>query len=89
MRIELYRLPEAYAKGLISEETIDRSLMRLLEARFQLGEIFNDAECPYNSLGEKDICSPEHKQLALEAARKSMTLLKNNGILPPGRRAWR
>lgn len=75
-------LPEAYAKGLISEETIDRSLMRLLEARFQLGEIFNDAECPYNSLSEKDICTPEHKQLALEAARKSMTLLKNNGILP-------
>lgn len=75
-------LPEAYARGLVTEETIDRSLMRLLEARFQLGEIFNDADCPYNSLGEKDICSPEHRQLALEAARKSMTLLKNNGILP-------
>lgn len=75
-------LDEAYKKGLITEEAIDRSLMRLLETRFQLGEIFFDKDCEYNALGEKDICSPEHKALALEAARKSMTLLKNNGILP-------
>ncbi len=75
-------LREAYKKGLVKEEDIDRSLMRLLEARFQLGEIFNDKECRYNQLGEKDICSPDHKALALEAARKSMTLLKNNGVLP-------
>lgn len=75
-------LDEAYKKGLITEEAIDRSLMRLLETRFQLGEIFFDKDCEYNTLGEKDICSPEHKALALEAARKSMTLLKNNGVLP-------
>ncbi|MDE5870836.1 MAG: glycoside hydrolase family 3 C-terminal domain-containing protein, partial [Muribaculaceae bacterium] len=36
----------------------------------------------WDYLGENDICSPEHKRLALEAARKSMTLLKNNGVLP-------
>lgn len=75
-------LREAYEKGMVTEEAIDRSLMRLLEARFQLGEIFNDTDCEYNRLGQKDICSPEHKALALETARKSMTLLKNNGILP-------
>ncbi|MCM1489494.1 MAG: glycoside hydrolase family 3 C-terminal domain-containing protein [Muribaculum sp.] len=75
-------LKEALEKGLLGKEDIDRSLMRLLETRFQLGEIFNDPDCEYNSLGEKDICTPEHKALALDAARKSMTLLKNNGVLP-------
>lgn len=75
-------LKEAVHRGLVSQNDIDRSLMRLLEARFQLGEILNDSECPYNSLGEKDVCNPAHDALALEAARKSMTLLKNNGILP-------
>lgn len=74
-------LREAYDKGMISEEAIDRSLMRLLEARLALGELFYEPT-EWDSLGQKDICSPAHKQLALEAARKSMTLLKNNGVLP-------
>lgn len=74
-------LREAYDKGLISEETIDRSLLRLLEARLSLGELFYESS-EWDSLGHKDICSPAHKQLALDAARKSMTLLKNNGVLP-------
>ena len=74
-------LREAYDKGLISEETIDRSLLRLLEARLSLGELFQE-DSEWDSLGQKDICSPAHKRLALEAARKSMTLLKNDGILP-------
>ncbi len=74
-------LREAYDKGLISEETIDKSLLRLLEARLSLGELFGESS-EWDSLGQSDICTPDHKQLALEAARKSMTLLKNNGILP-------
>ncbi|MDE6290666.1 MAG: glycoside hydrolase family 3 C-terminal domain-containing protein [Muribaculaceae bacterium] len=74
-------LREAYERGLISEEAIDRSLMRLLEARLSLGELFHE-DSEWDSLGQNDICSPEHKKLALEAARKSMTLLKNDGILP-------
>ncbi|MDE6650160.1 MAG: glycoside hydrolase family 3 C-terminal domain-containing protein [Muribaculaceae bacterium] len=75
-------LREAYDKGFISEEAIDQSLLRLLEARLSLGELFDDKDCEWNSLGEKDICSRAHRELALNAARKSMTLLKNNGILP-------
>lgn len=80
-------LREAYDKGLISEEALDRSLMRLLEARFSLGEIGSSPDCEWNSLGASDICSADHKALALESARKSMTLLKNNGILPLPRNA--
>ncbi len=74
-------LREAYDKGLITQEAIDRSLLRLLEARLRLGELFYEPN-EWDSLGQKDICSPAHKKLALEAARKSMTLLKNDGILP-------
>lgn len=75
-------LREAYDQGMITEDAIDKSLMRLLEARLSLGELFDDKDCEWNTLGEADICSPAHKELALQAACKSMTLLKNNGILP-------
>ncbi len=75
-------LREAYDKGLIGEEAIDRSLKRLLEARFRLGELGPAPGNEWDALGAEAICSPAHKNLALEAARKSMTLLKNNGILP-------
>lgn len=77
-----WNLKDAYKQGLISEEKIDESLLRLLEARLSLGELFDDGDSEWSSLGQADICSPDHKQLALDAARKSMTLLKNNGILP-------
>lgn len=79
-------LREAFDKGLISEETIDKSLLRLLEGRLSLGELFGEPS-EWDNLGQADICSPAHKDLALEAARKSMTLLKNNGILPLNRNA--
>ena len=71
------------APGLITEAEIDTSLRRLLTARFQLGmfdppEMVNYAQIPY-SVND----SPEHRQLALEAARKSIVLLKNeDGMLP-------
>ncbi len=74
-------LREAYEKGLISEETIDKSLLRLIEARISLGELFGE-NTEWDGLGQADICNPAHKDLALKAARESMTLLKNNGILP-------
>ncbi|MDE5794186.1 MAG: glycoside hydrolase family 3 C-terminal domain-containing protein [Muribaculaceae bacterium] len=74
-------LREAYNKGLISEETIDKSLLRLIEARLSLGELFGE-NTEWDGLGQPDICNPAHKELVLEAARESMTLLKNNGILP-------
>lgn len=75
-------LREAYDKGLIDEATIDRSLTRVLTALFQLGEIDDDPDVPWNTLSADDVDSPEHKALALDVARKSIVLLKNNGVLP-------
>lgn len=67
-------------EGLIEEEIIDKAVRRTLEAKFKMG-IF---ENPYVDVdhAEQLVGSAEHQQLSLEAARASMTLLKNNGILP-------
>ena len=73
----------AFRTGLLAESDIDRSLRRLLLARFKLGmfdppEMVKWARIPYS---END--SPAHRALALETARKSMVLLKNErGALP-------
>lgn len=75
-------LHEAIDKGLITEKEIDESVVRLLTARYQLGEMGEDAPSRWDSIPYSVVDSPRHRQKALEVAQKSMTLLKNNGILP-------
>lgn len=79
---EYKHLPEAVRRGDIKEADLDRSLRRLLIARFELGDFDPDSMNPWTALPESTIASPEHKQLALDMARKSIVLLKNNGVLP-------
>jgi len=71
--------------GLISEQEINTALGRVLEARFRLG-LFDPPEMvPYAQIPlEKNDCA-EHQALALRAARESMVLLKNDGLLPLNR----
>lgn len=77
------KLPEAVEKGLITEDDIDTRLMRVLIGRFDLGEMDDDELVPWTRLPLSVVNCDEHKQLALEVARKSMTLLQNkNNILP-------
>ena len=78
------RIPEAVRRGDIKEADIDRSLRRLLIARFELGDFDADDMNPWTKIPESVIASKEHKQLALDMARKSIVLLKNDGILPLG-----
>ena len=75
-------LKDGVREGRIKEETIDRSLRRLLEARFRLGDFDDPHLNPWNKIPDSRLCCKEHADLALEAARKSIVLLKNNGILP-------
>lgn len=80
---EYSNLAAAVHAGLIQEADVDRALKRLLRARFRLGmfdppEMVKYAQIPYS---END--SPAHRALALEAARKSIVLLKNDGRMLP------
>ncbi|MEK7723254.1 MAG: xylan 1,4-beta-xylosidase [Acidobacteriota bacterium] len=76
-------LPEAVSKGLMTEADINKSLRRVLIQRFELGEMDKDALVPWTKIPTSIINNEEHRQLALEMARESMTLLQNkNNILP-------
>ena len=73
---------DAVKQRLLSENDIDVALKRLFTARFRLG-VFDPPEMvPYASIPDSEIDSEPHRALALQAARESSVLLKNNGILP-------
>ena len=75
-------LVRAVQKGLVTEKEIDVALYYTLWTRFRLG-LFDPAEkVPYSKYTLKDNDTPEHRQVALEMARQSLVLLKNDGILP-------
>jgi beta-glucosidase len=76
-------LGEAIERGLITEADIDRSLARTLTTRFKLGMFDPPEVVPYAAIPVSVIGCTEHRQLAYEAAVKSIVLLKNkNDILP-------
>jgi beta-glucosidase len=75
-------LKSAVSKGLVTEATLDRSVQRLFEARIRLGMFDPPEKVPYNSIRPEVIDCPAHRSLALKAAKRSMVLLKNDGLLP-------
>lgn len=75
------RLPEAVARGLIAEEDVDRALARVLSTRFRLG-LFDSHRQNWKAANKNVICAPEHALLAESAAKRSLVLLKNDGVLP-------
>lgn len=76
-------LPEAVERDLIKEEDINKSLLRLLIGRFDLGDFDNDSIVPWAQIPASILNNEEHRQLALDMAQKSMTLLQNkNNVLP-------
>jgi beta-glucosidase len=76
-------LQDAFAQGLIDEATIDKAVKRLFTARFRLGMFDPPEEVPYAQIPITVNDSPTHKALALEAARESIVLLKNEDDLLP------
>ncbi|MDF7798597.1 glycoside hydrolase family 3 N-terminal domain-containing protein [Pontiellaceae bacterium B1224] len=73
-------LRKVVAEGRISEETINSRVADVLRVKFELGlfdQPFVDA-----SLAPSIIHSSENEAATLEAARKAMVLLKNDGVLP-------
>ncbi len=77
------KLPEAIERGLITEDDINIRLMRVLIGRFDLGEMDDDAIVPWSKIPMSVVNDEEHRKLALEMARKSMTLLQNKNMILP------
>lgn len=78
----------AIEQGLVKEEDLDRALFNLFSVQIRLGLFNGDPEKgKFGKLGPQDVCTPEHKKLALEAARQGIVLLKNdNKFLPLDRK---
>lgn len=70
-------LKEAVEQGLITENEIDVSVKRLFKARFKLGMFDSEKEVKYAQIPFSANTSKENDALALEAAQKSIILLKN------------
>lgn len=77
----LHLMP-AYKKGLISEEAITEAVERLMEVRIRLG-MMKDYPSPYKDIPYSKVECREHIELSVEAAKRSIVLLKNKeNILP-------
>jgi beta-glucosidase len=76
-------LKEAALHNLVSIEDLRQSARRLFTARFRLGMFDPPEQVPYAQIPYEIVDSPEHREVALEAARQSLVLLKNKGNLLP------
>jgi beta-glucosidase len=80
---EVYKsLLIALEKGLLDDATLDKAVTRLFTARFKLGMFDPPERVPYASISIDVNDSEEHRSLALEMARASIVLLKNDDFLP-------
>lgn len=73
-------LKKAADSGKISKERIDDAVARILTVKFDTGLFENNLGD--NKLIKSDFGSQEHKEIAKDAVRESLVLLKNDGVLP-------
>jgi beta-glucosidase len=73
---------DAVKQGLLSEKDLDIAVKRLFTARMRLGMFDPPDKAPYTQTPDSEIDSAAHRELALKAARESIVLLKNDGVLP-------
>ncbi|MHA6528797.1 glycoside hydrolase family 3 protein [Paenibacillus sp. BAC0078] len=75
-------LRDALYQGLLTDDDLNRALRNTFRVRFRLGEFDPAERNPYSHVPEEKLSSPEHRALSLEAAKESIVLLKNDGVLP-------
>ncbi len=75
-------LDSAISAGIVNESDINVSVKRLFKARFMLGMFDPEEQVEYTKIPFSVVGSEDHLRLSLEAAEKSLVLLKNSGILP-------
>jgi len=76
-------LQDAYDKGLVSDEDLDRAARRVLTARMKLGLFDTNINNPYTRIDPLTVGCKKHQDIAMEAARKSIVLLKNEDSFLP------
>ena len=81
------KLVKALEKGEITEADVDRAVLCVLTAKFEIGLM--DAPFADPAAADALVRCDAHKQLALEAARRSIVLLKNENVLPLDRKQIR
>ena len=76
-------IPEAVKRGFITETEVDKHVIRLLEGRFDLGEMDDPSLVEWSKIPYSIMDSKAHRQIALDMARQTIVLLQNkNNILP-------
>lgn len=75
-------LPKAIEKGIVTKGMLYTALGNMFRVQMRLG-MFEKGKQPFADLSVKDIDTPEHRALALEAARQSIVLLKNQDAILP------
>ena len=76
-------IPDAVRKGLLSEAEVDKHVKRLLEGRFDLGEMDSPSLVEWSKIPYSVMDCDAHRQLALDMARQSIVLLQNKGNILP------
>ncbi|MCR4602637.1 MAG: glycoside hydrolase family 3 C-terminal domain-containing protein [Prevotella sp.] len=75
----VYRsIPEAVRRGLLTEAEVDKHVVRLLEGRFDLGEMDDPSLVEWSKIPASELSSAAHAQTALDMARQTIVLLQNN-----------
>ena len=77
---------EAVKSGQLKESEIDEPLKRLLALKFRMG-LFENPRRPDLAKAAAEVARPDHRAAVLDAARQSLVLLQNDGLLPldPGK----
>ena len=76
-------IPEAVRRGLITEAEVDKHVLRLLEGRFDLGEMDDPSLVEWSKIPYSAMSSKASAQLSLDMARQTIVLLQNNNNILP------
>lgn len=73
---------DAYKRGLLTDADLDNAMFNQFRILFRLGVYGKPENNPFENIPETALCSGENAEVAKQAARESVTLLKNDGLLP-------
>ena len=76
-------IPEAVKRGFMTEAEVDKHVIRLLEGRFDLGEMDDPSQVEWSKIPYSAMSTKESANLSLDMARQSIVLLKNSDSVLP------